>query len=287
MLELLRAVQHGKNVIVGPLEYLGQQLLISGLLAPFWIIGLVWLCFRPGLRFLAYAYVLLIAMMILLHGKHYYPAGAYPYLIAAGSVQIEGWTGKLRRVRTAIPAAAVLLGLVFFPIVMPVLPEAWLAKYYTELHLLLHISRESIETEHRVYAQLPTDFASMHGWTELTAIVERVYEGLPPDDRKQAVVLVQNYSEAAAIEFLSNPKLPVISGHNQYFLWGPRGYSGEVLICVGGNCDSAVRYFRTCSLEARLEAPWIQPSEYDIPIMVCGGIKRPLAELWPLTKFYN
>ena len=287
MLELLRAVQQGKNMIVGPLGYLGQQLLISGFLAPFWIIGLIWFFFRPNLRFLAYTYVLLIAIMIALHGKHYYPANVYPYLIAAGCVQIENWTGELRRTRWAIAATAVLLGLVFFPVVMPVLPEAWLVSYYKELHSFLQISRESIETEHRVRGQLPTDFASMHGWRELTAIVERVYEELPPNDRKQAVVLVQNYSEAAAIEFLSNPRLPVISGHNQYFLWGPRGYSGDVLICVGDNCDSAVRYFRTCSLEARLEAPWIQPSEYDIPVMVCRGIQRPLLELWPLAKFYN
>jgi len=100
-------------------------------------------------------------------------------------------------------------------------------------------------------------------------------------------VLVQNYSEAAAIEFFSSPALPVISGHNQYFLWGPRGYSGDVVICVGGNCDSAVKYFRSCSLEARLEAPWIQPSEYDIPVMLCRDIQQPLRELWPLTKFYN
>ena len=100
-------------------------------------------------------------------------------------------------------------------------------------------------------------------------------------------MLVQNYSEAAAIEFLSSPRLPVISGHNQYFLWGPRGSSGDVVICVGHNCGSAVKYFRSCSLEARLEAPWIQPSEYDIPVMLCRDIKRPLLELWPLTKFYN
>jgi hypothetical protein len=287
MLELLRAVQQGKNVIVGPLEYLRQQLLISGFLWPFWIIGLIWLFFRPALRFLAYGYVLLIAIMIVQHGKHYYPADAYPYLIAAGSVQVEAWTGELRRARTVIAASAILLGLVFIPVVMPVLPEAWLASYYIELHSFLHISRASIETEHRVYARIPTDFASMHGWPELTAIVERVYQELPLADQKQAVVLVQNYSEAAAIEFLSKPRLPVISGHNQYFLWGPRGYSGDVTICVGDNCDSAVKYFRTCSLEARLEAPWIQPSEYDIPITVCRGIKKPLSELWPLAKFYN
>jgi hypothetical protein len=136
-------------------------------------------------------------------------------------------------------------------------------------------------------ADLPGDFASMHGWTELAAIVNRVFKELPPEEQKQAVVLAQNYSEAAAIEFLSNPKVPVISGHNQYFLWGPQGHSGDAVICVGDNCDSAVKYFDSCSLEARLEAPWIYPSEYDIPIMVCRGIKRPVGELWPLTKFYN
>jgi hypothetical protein len=290
MLELLRAVQHGKNVIVGPLGYLGQQLLISGFLWPFWIIGLIWLFFRPALRFLAYGYVLLIAIMIVQHGKHYYPADAYPYLIAAGCVQIEDWTSKLRRARTVIAATTILLGLVFFPVVMPVLPEAWLASYYRELHSFLHISRESIETEHRVAAQLPSDFASMHGWTELTAIVNRVYEELPPCDRKQAVVMAQNYtedSEAGAIGFLSKPKLPVISGHNQYFLWGARGYSDDVLICVGANCDSVGEVFRACSLKARLQAPWIQPSEDNIPITVCRGIKKPILELWPLAKFYN
>lgn len=287
MLELLRAVQHGKNVMVGPLGYLGQQLLISGLLAGYWIIGLIWLFIRPGFRFLAYGYVLLIALMIVFHGKHYYPADAYPYLIAAGCVQIEEWTRELGRLRTAITAGTVLLGLVFFPIVMPVLPEPLLATYHSELMSLLHVSGQSLETEHRAAAALPGDFASMHGWTELTAIVNRVYGELPPADQKQAVVLAQNYSEAAAIEFLSNPKLPVISGHNQYFLWGPRGYSSDILICVGANCDSVREVFRSCSLKATLQAPWIYPSEYDIPIMVCRGIKKPISELWPLTKFYN
>ena len=287
MLELLRAVQQGKNVIVGPLGYLGQQLLISGLLAEFWIIGLAWLFLRPRFRFLAYGYVLLIAMMIVQHGKHYYPANAYPYLVAAGCVQIEDWTSKLRRGRVVIATATVLLGLAFFPLVMPVLPETQLARYDAHLWSLLHVSKESIATEHRAEAKLPFDFPSMHGWSELAAIVNRVYQGLPPEDRPQAVVMAQNYSEAAAIEFLSEPRLPVISGHNQYFLWGPRGYSGDVLICVGDDCDSVAKQFRACSLGARLEAPWIQPSEYDIPIMVCRGIKKPISELWPLTKFYN
>jgi len=68
---------------------------------------------------------------------------------------------------------------------------------------------------------------------------------------------------------------------------GPHGYSGDALICAGDNCDSAVEYFRTCSLEARLEAPWRQPSEYDIPVMLCRGIQRLVVELWPRAKFYD
>jgi hypothetical protein len=242
---------------------------------------------RPKFPFLAFGYVLLIAMMIVMHGKHYYPANVYPYLVAAGCVQIEAWTSRLRMGRTVIAAATIVLWLAFLPLVMPVLPEAPLAKYEAQLFSFLHISKESIAAEHRKLPQIPSDFAGMHGWTELTSIVSRVYQGLPPTDRAQAVLLVQNYSEAAAIEFLSDPKLPVISGHNQYFLWGPRGYTGDVLICVGDNCDSAVPYFRSGTLEAQLEAAWIQPSEFGIPIMLCRGIKKPLAELWPLTKFYN
>jgi hypothetical protein len=52
-------------------------------------------------------------------------------------------------------------------------------------------------------------------------------------------------------------------------------------------CDSVSEVFRTCSLEAMLQAPWIQPSEYDIPITVCRGIKKPILELWPLAKSYH
>lgn len=287
MLELLHNTQHGKNVIFGPLAYLLQQVLITGLLSWVWIIGLVWLLTKPAYRFLGFAFLILIAIMIALHGKSYYPANAFPYLIAAGSVVIEQRIGGLRIVRLAVTAAILVLGMSTAPLVMPVLPEAQLARYQDRLFALLHIPRESIATEHHAQPELPSDFADMHGWPELASTVARVYRSLPADERSQAVILAQNYGEAAAIEFFGrSSSLPVISGHNQYFLWGPRGYSGNVLICVGGNCPSVSREFQTCSLAATFSAPWIQPFERGIPIMVCHGIKRPLPELWPAAKFY-
>src|ERR1700681_2709926 len=84
MLELLQNGQNGKNLIASPLLFVVQQIVITTpLLAPVWMIGLVWLFRTARLRFLGYAYVILIAEMLVLHGKHYYPAAVYPILIAA------------------------------------------------------------------------------------------------------------------------------------------------------------------------------------------------------------
>lgn len=290
MLELLRNVQHGKNVIVGPLMYLFLQILIMGMfLSAVWIIGWGWLLWNARLRFLGYAFPILIGLMIVFHGKHYYPADAYPFLMAAGAVAIESWTRGLRTVRMAIAAAVLVCGIAFIPLVMPVLPEQQFVSYRIWLMNSLHIRHETLATEHQREAKLGSDYADMHGWPELAQLVGQVYQSLPPSDRAEAVVVAQNYGEAAAIEFFGAKYgvPPVISGHNQYFLWGPKGHTGNVVICVGGNCDHVARAFTSVELAARFSAPWIQPFEDGIPIMVCRGIKRPLAELWPKAKLYE
>ena len=64
-----------RTTLLTPLQYVATQLLITHpLLAPVWIVGLVALLRRPDARFLGLAYLVLIAQMIALHGKHYYPA---------------------------------------------------------------------------------------------------------------------------------------------------------------------------------------------------------------------
>jgi len=290
MWELLHNVQHGKNVLVGPLMYMFQQVLIMGMfLSVVWIIGWGWLLWRAHLRFLAYAYAVLIGFMMILHGKHYYPADAYPYLIAAGAVAIESWARGWPVLRGAVLAAVAVVGVAFLPLTMPVLPEAQFASYRHWLMNALHIQHGALATEHQREAKLGSDYADMHGWPELEKTVAQVYQSLPPSDRAEAVIGAQNYGEAAAIEFFgaASGLPPVISGHNQYFLWGPRGRTGKVLICVGGNCEGISRLFASSVLAARFSAPWVQPYEDGIPIMVCRGIKEPLAELWPKAKMYE
>ena len=67
-------------------------------------------------------------------------------------------------------------------------------------------------------------------------MVARVYNALPPDLRRQTAIFGQNYGQAGAID-LFGPKYglpPAISGHQSYFLWGPRDYTGASVIVMAG-----------------------------------------------------
>jgi Dolichyl-phosphate-mannose-protein mannosyltransferase len=288
MLELLRNGQSGKNLVVGPLAYLGQEIIITGLiLAAVWIVGLAWLFVAGRFRFLAYAYVVLIVEMMLFHGKHYYPADVYPILIAAGGVAIEAWTTKIRWPRFAVTAAVAVIGLAFLPTALPVLGESTYVSYETALGDLLHISRKSTATEgNRETSALPGDWADMHGWPELAATASAIYHGLPPAERARAVVFAGNYGEASAVAFFA-PDVPVISEHNQYWLWGTRGFSGDPLIQIGGTCFHSDRLFASRTLAATFVDRWAIEYETDLPIWVCRGIKKPLAQVWPAIKSYE
>lgn len=289
-LEFLRNAGHGKNLIVGPMQYLFQQLLITNVfLSLVWIIGLVWLIWNAQLRFLAYAYIILIAFMVVLHGKHYYPADVYPYLMAAGGVAIEAWTNRQKLIRPIVALATITFGLVFLPFSMPVMPEAQAVAYTDWLMGKLHVSRQSVATEHAPQPALPQDWADMHGWPELADSVAKVYLSLPPDDRKQAAIVAGNYGEAAAIDFFGTQYglPPVLSSHNQYYLWGIHGVSGNVVIDVAGDCGANEHLFASSERAAVFTSPWGMPYENHIPIMVCRGIKEPLAELWPSIKAYR
>ena len=287
MLELLQNGQNGKNIIVSPLFFLVQEIVITTpILVPVWMIGLGWLLRTADFRFLGYAYVILIAEMIVLHGKHYYPAAVYPILIAAGAVPLEAWTRRLRIARAAMVAYAVVFGLAFVPFALPVLPEDTFVAYEAKLNALLHL-RGALATEHeRETSKLPGDWADMHGWPELAATVKGVYDGLPPQERAQAVVFADNYGSAAAIEFFT-PDVPVISIHNQYWVWGTKGYNGNVLVQVGGSCFAKQHLFASRTVVTTFNSRWGIGWEQHLPIAICRGIRTPLAEVWKTVHAFE
>lgn len=94
-----------------------------------------------------------------------------------------------------------------------------------------------------------------------------------------------NYGEASAVAFFA-PHVPVISVQNQYWLWGTRGYSGNVLIQIGGTCFRSDGLFASGTLAATVQNRWAIAYENN-PIWVCRGIKKPLAQVWPSIKNYD
>ncbi len=287
ILELLRNGQSGKNVIPSPALYLAQELLITNaLLAAQWCIGLLWTLRSARFRFAGIAYLVLIAEMLIFHGKHYYPANIYPVLIAAGAVPIEAWTQR-RSARYLLAAYVVLAGLVFVADALPILSEAQYVSYAHARGTLLPSFKKALETEHNREANvLPSDWADMHGWPEMAAAARAAYLALPPSRRREAVVFTGNYGEASAVAFFA-PDVPVISEHNQFWLWGERNYSGETLVQINGSCFAADRLFRSRRRLATLRSRYALSYEAHAPIWLCTGIRKPLATVWPEIKDYE
>lgn len=288
MWELLRNGQLGKNVVLSPVQFILAELLVTNpVLAIVWIAGLVWTLRNASMRFLGYGYVILIAAMIASHAKHYYPADVYPIFLAAGAVAIEAATRSAPRLRPAIAAAALVAGIVLLPYVEPVLPEDAFIAFNKAVGPRIGLGLTV--TEHNKQTWMTQDWADMHGWPQLADAVARVYDALPESERSRAAIVASNYGEASAIEFFGSGRgLPhVISGHNQYFLWGTHGYSGDVILDVHGDCGAGAHLFRSARTAAVFTAPYTMPYEQSVPIMVCRGIRKPLAQIWPSVKDYE
>jgi len=288
---LANVKREGRDVTLNPLQFMAQQvLLMNPLTLPLWLGGLAWLLFdREGRRYrvLGIAWLGVMAEMFLLDGRPYYPAPAYPMLLAAGGVALEGWlaTPLGRRWRAVKPVYAALLalsGAVLAPLFTPLLPPETLIRYSRAIGM----SQPRIEN-HRL-GPLPQLMADRFGWQEMAEEVARIYRSLPPADRARAAIFGQNYGQAGAID-LFGPALglpPAISGHLTYYLWGPRGYTGDVMIVLDDERPALERLFRSVELAGHVHHPYSMPYEH-FDIFVCRGPRQSLAALWPRIKRYG
>lgn len=75
-----------------------------------------------------------------------------------------------------------------------------------------------------------------------------------------------------------------ISGHNSYFDWGPRDYTGACVIIFGERSAEYVHYFRNVRLAATITNAHTMPIESTIPVYICRQPIAPLSVLWPHFK---
>jgi hypothetical protein len=283
-IEILRIVRQIKNAPVTPLQFILQQaLLIHPLETPVWLSGLGFFFFaRDGRQFraLGWAYLVVMTDLILLKGKIYYLAPIYPMLLAAGAVQIDAWVRQRDWpwLKPAIVVPIIIGGLIAAPLAMPILPVEK-AVTYTKFWDV-----EKVQVEKMPLSDLPQFFGDMFGWQTQAAAVARVYHSLPPADRAKTGILAWNFGQAGAIDYfgpaLGLPK--AISGHNNYYLWGTHGASGEVMIAFGVPLEKLQESWGSVVQVDVIQSPYAIPEETGLPVYICRQPMRSFRESWPL-----
>jgi hypothetical protein len=289
-LEALRNVKlTHKNIELPPLPFLKQQIMmLLPVSALVWIPGLFCSLFSgraKSYRWLGITYLVFLAIMMKLHGKDYYLAPIYPMLFAAGGVFWESTIAahaKLRWLKVAIPVVIIGLGVIAIPLNVPILPVEKVVPYMNALGI------EMSRTEVQDRGPLPQHFGDEFGWEEMVAATAQVYNGLPPEERAKAGILAGTYGDAGAIDFFgARYGLPKsISPHQNYYYWGPRDYTGEILILLHYNLQDAQRGCQSVQIGPALNHPYAMQEEH-YTILVCRGSKLPLAEAWPRLKVWN
>ena len=281
---LHNAGTHGKNVVLSPPTFVWNQMFITGPLSSvIWIGGLVWLLTSRaarGVRWIGLLYALYLPAMVPLHANDYYLAPVYPLLFAAGGVAWDRWLTRRWLRRTVIPAYASLVlayGIVGVMIVQPVLTPPQYARY------IEHTDLRPREFNATAKAPQPELVADMTGWKDVADKIAGAYLSLSPEDRTKAGILVDNYGEASAVN-VYRPDVPTaISGHQNYFYWGPREHDGSVMVVFGKPRSVLEQEYASVTEVARTTNPWGQPYELGA-IYICRGAKQDLREAWPTLK---
>ena len=240
-----------------------QFLLISPILAPVWVGGLVALFRSPAmreLRFFAWAWIVLAVVFMATGGKPYYLAGLLPLLLAVGAIQVDIWLVRDSARRALLIGAIALSAVIGATISLPVLPAA----------------------DADPVVAVNSDVGETIGWPEFVELVSGVHGELGAAEG--AVILTSNYGEAGAIERYGPAYgLPQpYSGHNAYGDWGPPPDGAAPVITVGLSPAEMEAHLDGCRIAARVDnRVGIDNDEQDEPIMVCSGPRRPWHEEWP------
>jgi hypothetical protein len=138
-------------------------------------------------------------------------------------------------------------------------------------------------------AILPQHFADEFGWEEIVAKVNDAYVSLSPEERAGCAIFAQNYGQAGAIDFFGRRYglPPALSGHQTYFLWGPRGYSGNCLIVLDDSRKVLEGLFERVEYVGK-STDNHYALERELSVFICRGAKfGTLADFWPRLKKWS
>jgi hypothetical protein len=287
-LELMHNIRSThRDVVRGPVAFIADQAkLMNPILFPLWMGGLGWLLLnRSGSRYriLGWTYSLLLVAFIVLKGKNYYLSAAYPMLFAAGAVAFENVSRvRMKWSRPVYVGLIIVATCLLAPLSVPVLSAENYIRYQKALGF------DPPKAENQPTGPLPQHFADEFGWEEMAREVGRIYNALPAEQRTRTAIFANSYGQAGAIDFFGKkyglPKS--ISNHQSYWLWGPRGYSGESVIVLGSDGTGDREHFASVEIVGHTDHPYSRRDEH-FDIFLCRDLNTTLQALWPKAKKWN
>jgi hypothetical protein len=136
---------------------------------------------------------------------------------------------------------------------------------------------------------LPQWYADQFGWKEISDETAVAWQRIPPEQRADCGIFAQDYGQAGAIDFFGRSLglPPALSGDRTYFLWGPRGYSGNCMIVLDDRKEVLERYWENVEyVGTSAPNPWAL--ETEIPVFICRSKKfDSWAGVWPTLKHWR
>jgi hypothetical protein len=280
-LEFMNHARSHKMIALEPVLYLANQALALGPGAlPLWIAGLVAAIVRKPWRPMALFYFVTLAILLASGSARVeYITLPCVALFAAGAA----WWGECGRfARTAVAALALVLALPLAPFALPILSVPRFVAYQAAL------GRKPATEERHQMGSLPQQYADMFGWPEFADSVARVASTLTPDDRRRAIVVVDNYGEAGALERFGRGRVPrVACQHNNWWFWGPPAWDGGIALLVRRDSVDARQEFDSVRVAGFAGHPLAMPYERDLPILVARGFHGDLTKAWAQGKHFE
>ena len=278
---------HHHNVVLPPLQFVrAQATLHNHLVWVFALCGLVFLFLGSMRRFraLAWTFVAFFLLMFALHGRDYYLAAAYPPMFAAGAVAVERWMTTLwaQRGLYAYVFMAGVLTMLALPSILPIFSPAFTSEYCRQMFM------KRTEPENLGgHTWMPNWVSEQFGWREPVEMVANYYNALPAEERARTAIFGYFYGQAGAVDHFG-PELGLpkaIGGHHSYWLWGPRGYTGESIIFMDA-WPEVLKHCASVTLVGKPDTPFQRPDEHP-EIYHCRGLDFDISEHWEVFRHYD
>lgn len=256
--------------------------------APLWFAGIWYFFFaKNGKEFRLIGYLFLVPLIILLvntHSKAEYLSPSFSFLFAGGAIVFQQAFDRrlFSWLRPVYLSIVVISGAMLIPMVLTILPVETFISYAERIGI------RPPSTEGHQLERLPQFYADMFGWEEKAEAVARAYNALSPEEKKKCGIFGDNYGRCAAIDFFgAKYGLPKSIGrHNSYWIWGPREFTGEIVLILGGDLEHKQEDFESVEIVGTVSCDYCMPYENNLRIYLCRKLKVPLKEAWKGSKFY-